>query len=286
VVGADVDGDGDVDLAVTVYGTNRVAVLINLGNGTFAPPVDFPTGQRPISIVAADFDADGLVDFATANGLGDSVSVLRNSGGGILEAPVSQPVQNEPLDLTAADFDSDGDFDIAVTNRQSYTVSMVRSCTPSGVSFCAGDGSGTGCPCANNGTSGNGCASSVNSNGANVASSGTPSIAADTFVLTGSGMPDSSCLYFQGTTQVNGGLGATFGDGLRCVAGTIVRLGTKTNAASASQYPAAGDPSISVRGQVTAPGVRTYQVWYRNAIVYCTPSTFNLTNGCRVSWTM
>ena len=97
-------------------------------------------------------------------------------------------------------------------------------------------------------------------------------------------MPSSSALYFQGTMRTNGGSGATFGDGLRCASGAIVRLGSMTNLAGASQYPTAGNPSVSVRGQVTAPGIRDYQVWYRNAAAFCTPSTFNLTNGFEVTW--
>jgi hypothetical protein len=35
---------------------------------------------------------------------------------------------------------------------------------------------------------------------------------------------------------------------------------------------------------VTAPGVRTYQAWYRNAAAFCTASTFNLTNGVQLTW--
>jgi hypothetical protein len=30
--------------------------------------------------------------------------------------------------------------------------------------------------------------------------------------------------------------------------------------------------------------VRNYQAWYRNAAVFCSPSTFNLTNGYQVTW--
>jgi hypothetical protein len=55
--------------------------------------------------------------------------------------------------------------------------------------------------------------------------------------------------------------------------------------AGASQYPEPGDPSVSVKGLVTTPGTREYQVWYRNAATFCTTSTFNLTNGLSVSWT-
>jgi len=147
--------------------------------------------------------------------------------------------------------------------------------------FCFGDGSGAACPCGNNGTSGNGCASSVNSAGARLAASGAASLVNDTFALQGSGMPNASALYFQGTTQV----ATSFGDGLRCAGGTVVRLGTKTNALGASSYPQAGDASVSVRGLVPSAGsVRTYQAWYRNAAAFCTASTFNLSNGIAITW--
>jgi hypothetical protein len=150
--------------------------------------------------------------------------------------------------------------------------------------LCAGDGSGTACPCGNSGGAGRGCASSVNPQGGLLAASGFASVAADSFVLTGSGMPDSSALYFQGTSALASGAGAAFGDGLRCAGGTMIRLGTKTNAGGASQYPAAGDAPVSVRG-ATAPGdVRVYQVWYRNAASFCQPEPFNLTNGVRATW--
>jgi hypothetical protein len=152
------------------------------------------------------------------------------------------------------------------------------------VAYCFGDGTGIDCAtigagCAN-GAAGNGCANSVNAAGGNLSSSGTSSIASDTLVLLGSGMPNSSALYFQGTTQIS----LVFGDGIRCAGGSVVRLGTKANAGGGSQYPAVGDPTVSVRGLVTGPGTRTYQVWYRNAAAFCSPSTFNLTNGLLVTW--
>jgi hypothetical protein len=150
--------------------------------------------------------------------------------------------------------------------------------------FCSGDGSGTACPCGNSGAAGNGCANSVNPNGGRLATLGCASVSNDTLVLVGSGMTVNSVLYFQGSAQQNGGAGTVFGDGLRCVSGTIARLGTKQNVGGASQYPGAGDPSISVQGSVTVPGVRYYQEWYRNVVSFCTPAGFNFTNGVAVTW--
>jgi len=152
------------------------------------------------------------------------------------------------------------------------------------IGYCFGDGTATPCPCANTGAPGHGCANSVVPQGGQLLSSGAAVLSADTWVLHASGMPNSSALYFQGTAQENGGNGTLFGDGVRCVGGTIVRLGTKNNVAGASQYPEPGNLSISVKGGVTTAGLRTYQVWYRNSAPFCTPSTFNLTNGWQVTW--
>jgi hypothetical protein len=152
------------------------------------------------------------------------------------------------------------------------------------VVYCSGDGTGTACPCGNSGAAGNGCASSVAAGGAHLQGSGGASISSDTFVLNGSNMPNSSALYYQGTVRTAAGAGAVFGDGLRCASGTVIRLGTKTNANGASSYPGAGNAPISVKGANSAGDVRDYQAWYRNAATFCTPSTFNLTNGLEITW--
>jgi hypothetical protein len=186
-----------------------------------------------------------------------------------------------PLDISFAISDGVLTSPVSVLKTETYAIHWFQFTVGGGpVAFCFGDGSGTPCPCGNSGSAGNGCASSINPNGANLASTGTPTLANDTLVLHGSGMPNSSCLYFQGTTQIS----SAFGDGLRCAGGTVIRLATKTNVGGSSQYPGAGNPPVSVKGAVTAPGTRAYQTWYRNAAAFCTPSTFNLTNGLSVTW--
>ena len=151
-----------------------------------------------------------------------------------------------------------------------------------GVAYCFGDGSSTPCPCGTASWSGAqaGCLNSLGG-AATLRAQGVASLAADTLVLRGANMPDSSALYFQGTTATSG----LFGDGLRCAGGSVRRLGAKTNSGGASLHPASGDAPISATGAIGAPGERHYQVWYRNAAAFCGPDTFNLTNGVRVTWT-
>jgi len=150
-------------------------------------------------------------------------------------------------------------------------------------SVCSGDGVGTACPCGNNGVAGTGCLNSLGTSGV-LTATGTASVSNDTLLLSGNGMPDAACLYFQGTQLANGGAGTVFGDGLRCAAGTVTRLGTKTNGQGSSGYPLGGDLSVSVQGSCTPGATRIYQIWYRNAAAFCTASTFNLSNGWQITW--
>jgi hypothetical protein len=153
-------------------------------------------------------------------------------------------------------------------------------------SFCAGDGTGTACPCDNNGAAGRGCASSANPNGALLSVAGAASINGDDMVLTATGLPaTATCLFFQGTGQSNAGAGLPFGDGLRCASGVVTRLGIKTASSGSASYPQGTDVEIHVQGLLPAAGgLRYYQGWYRNSASFCTASTFNLTNGVRVQW--
>ena len=45
--GGDLNGDGKPDLAVANYDADTVSVLLNNGNGTFRPRLDYRTGRRP-----------------------------------------------------------------------------------------------------------------------------------------------------------------------------------------------------------------------------------------------
>jgi hypothetical protein len=97
-------------------------------------------------------------------------------------------------------------------------------------------------------------------------------------------MGNGPILYFQGTSQFAGGFGSVLGDGLRCVGGSVVRLEIVVNSGGLSQYPRAGDPAISVKGMCVPGVVRMYQGWYRDSASFCTPETYNLTNGVTLSW--
>ncbi len=237
------------------------------------------------NLVAGDTNARPDV-FVHDRALGTTIRVSVSSAGvqGNLPNAPFMPVSISGDGRSVA-FDSGSSNLVPGDTNNTYDI-FVHEEPPLFVSYCAGDGSGTACPCGNAGAGGQGCASSVSTSGARLSASGIASIANDTLVLHGDSMPNAAALFFQGTARTNGGLGVVFGDGLRCAGGTITRLATKLNVAGTSSYGGpVGDLAVSVRGMVPAGGgLRVYQVWYRNAAAFCTSATFNLTNGLEVPW--
>lgn len=157
-------------------------------------------------------------------------------------------------------------------------------CELRGRVLCTGD---TGlCPCGS-GAEGAGCPNSRNPDGARLWSYGFSSISCDEALLHADGMPEhSTVVYYQGTNPVAGGSGLPFGDGLRCVSGSIVWLLRTENQQGASFCPAL-ETNLSTLGHVVeqGPGPRWYQAWYRDASPqWCTPMRHNFTNALLLNW--
>lgn len=153
-----------------------------------------------------------------------------------------------------------------------------------GTPFCAGDGSAAPCPCGNAEFPGarTGCWNSLFA-GAHLSASGVASVAGDTVQLLADSMPNGPALVFSGSARANGGLGAPFGDGLRCANGTVVRIAQRVSASGFLRYPLGAEPTLATFG-ATAGGSLHYQVWYRDAAAWCSAATWNLTNGLTLAW--
>jgi hypothetical protein len=125
VFSADLDGDGDLDLATANFYDDNVSVLLNEGDGTFAPHSVYPVGMYPRSVFSADLDGDGDLDLAVANYYSDNVSVMLNQGNGTFAPHSVYPVGSYPASVFSADFDGDGDLDLASANSSDHNVSIL-----------------------------------------------------------------------------------------------------------------------------------------------------------------
>lgn len=155
-----------------------------------------------------------------------------------------------------------------------------------GTAYCNADGvNSTPCPCGNDndGTNGvAGCANGSTNNGAGggaLTATGAPSISGNTVVMTCTNVQNNQPgLFFRADNAVNGGSGITFGDGLRCAGGNIVRLGI---------FPANGSGvatiSSGVLAGLSAGDVKRFQYWYRNPANSPCGASFNLSNGYEIT---
>ena len=162
---------------------------------------------------------------------------------------------------------------------------------PIGTAHCFGDGTTPiACPCGNSGALGRGCENSAGTGGALLEAHGLAD--PDLTVLTSSGeLASALSIFLQGNASAPSGL--AFGDGVRCVTGTLKRLYVRNASGGTVSAPQSGDASITARsaqlGDPIAPGsTREYQVYYRDPdLAFCGAplgGSFNVTNAVRLDW--
>ena len=124
LVAGDVTGDGTADLVVATSNTSAVSVLVNDGEGRFAPAVEYDTAASPVSVALADLDGDHKLDAVTADADRKALSVLLNHGDGTLERKVDYTTELSPVAVAAGDLDGNGGPDL-VTANTSGSVSVL-----------------------------------------------------------------------------------------------------------------------------------------------------------------
>lgn len=116
----DLNGDGRLDIAASSLDSNRISVLLGNGDGTFAPPAHYGTGDIwPFEMVLTDLDGDSNADLVITGVKGFTSSVLLGNGQGGFAPPYHFQIEGPSRWLTAADFNRDGSVDVAIGN---YTV--------------------------------------------------------------------------------------------------------------------------------------------------------------------
>jgi len=141
----DMDGDGDMDVLITVQEPNELRLLRN--NGTVdgfdeAEPSDtYVVGAMPTGVVTGDVNGDGLPDVVVGNLGDDSVQVLLNTGNGELEVQPPIPIDAGPAFVLLEDLDGDEVLDLVLTT----TVPPLGDSTDGATGTCLvlrGDGAG------------------------------------------------------------------------------------------------------------------------------------------------
>jgi Tol biopolymer transport system component len=234
----------------------------------------------------SDVYVHDLISGATTRVSVDSGGAQGN--GNSTDASISSDGRFVAFDGSASNFvqgDTNNVQDVFLRDRSAD--GFTSSCDP-------GAGGVIACPCSNPpGASGRGCDNSSGTGGASLAASGVAYLSMDSLVFTTSGERSTAfSILLQGTTSPAAGL--VYGQGVRCVGGSLKRLYSKAASGGSITAPSfgAGDPPVSVRsaaqGDMIQPGTsRWYLVYYRdpNVLGGCpASSTFNATQTGRIDW--
>ncbi len=117
----DLDGDGDLDIAITGDLLDSVVFYENQGDGTFlsAVGIGIPTAAAHNGLSAADYDGDGDLDIYVSNFSGAN-ALLRNEGGFVFTDVTVESGLGDPghtVGCVWGDYDGDGWLDLYVVNR-------------------------------------------------------------------------------------------------------------------------------------------------------------------------
>ena len=113
---ADINNDGKLDVVVTNFLTNTVAILLGNGNGTLQAPRVFAVGTNPTAVAVGDFNRDGKPDVVVTNSNSNSVSILLGNGDGSLQQARSLAVGISPVSVAVGKFHGNANVDVVVAN--------------------------------------------------------------------------------------------------------------------------------------------------------------------------
>jgi hypothetical protein len=115
LVSADLNGDGNLDLAVNATGFDNTAIMVGDGTGQFTLTGHVASDTLPKGLAVGDMNHDGHIDVVQCNNWGyDAIIHFGDGLGGFGERDTVVNGEGGPSRVVVADFNNDGALDIAV----------------------------------------------------------------------------------------------------------------------------------------------------------------------------
>jgi hypothetical protein len=123
---ADFDGDTQLDIAVTNYGTKSVDILLGNGEGTYVSQINYGTGfvSAPFVIVNGNLNNDRRSEIVAAYDDYDNVDILVAHDTGSFTDQMMYLTGPSPIFVAVADLNNDGQLDFVVVNSNNNSVSV------------------------------------------------------------------------------------------------------------------------------------------------------------------
>jgi hypothetical protein len=239
--------------------------------------IDVEKVGSTIEITGSDFSSTGNEVWFTQAGEGGSgtpvkaFNVSSSSGGTFISTVI--PAGAGSGDVLVRRQGTGGDD---LSNAWPFDIDAVAAFE----TFCNGDDNSIiWCPCGNGGSSNTGCDNSAGTGGVGMSVTFfAPEGPAAVVTCTGYPPTGTPTAIIIRSPAKEPGIPPVFGDGVRCVSTTsLVRLAAAV---------ATGGTSVHSfgHGVGAGPGDFYYQAWYRSTGSFCTPDTFNLSSGVKLTW--
>mgnify|MGYP002640332774 CR=1 FL=1 len=121
----DLDGDGDLDLALGVRNEGKFSTLINDGQGVFSLESTINTGGMVGSTACADFDGDLDIDVAITTTGTNQLLLYLNDGAANFTLDQTYALNDECWDVVTNDIDNDNDMDLIVCLIETDQVTLL-----------------------------------------------------------------------------------------------------------------------------------------------------------------
>ncbi|HEX2834891.1 MAG TPA: VCBS repeat-containing protein [Thermoanaerobaculia bacterium] len=123
----DLNGDGKLDLVVSLYETASLGTFFGKGDGTFTtgPSISTTATGGTRSLLLADLDHDGRLDAVHGTASNFGVEVFHGNGDGSFRRGGSFGAGDVSWALIASDLTNDGNLDLLVTTRYQTGVRML-----------------------------------------------------------------------------------------------------------------------------------------------------------------